>query len=134
MNKNNPLTVEINSFSFKRGMPYDASGHGGGFIFDCRGILNPGRYERYMMLSGKDQEVVDFFLQNTEIETFLDHAWHMVRMNFDNYLTREFTHLMVSFGCTGGQHRSVYCAERMAEKVRDQYELRVDLAHLDLKR
>ena len=133
MNNTNTLTVEVNSFSFKRGMPYDASGHGGGFIFDCRGILNPGRFERYMMLSGKDQEVIDFFLKNTEIESFIDHAWHLVKMNIDNYLSREFTHLMISFGCTGGQHRSVYCAERLAEKIRDHYELKVELAHLDLK-
>jgi len=127
------LTVHIKSFSFKRGMPYDNTGHGGGHIFDCRAIHNPGRYERYSMLSGKDQEVIDFFTKNTEIETFLDHTWQIVTMSVEAYQLREFGHLMVSFGCTGGQHRSVYCAERMAEKLREHYDLVVDLMHLDLK-
>jgi len=133
MEPTHKLTVQIRSFSYKRGLPYDNSGHGGGHVFDCRAILNPGRYERYSMLSGKDQEVIDFFTQNTEIESFLDHAWQIVTLNVEAYQLREFEHLMVSFGCTGGQHRSVYCAERLAEKLRAHYDLVIDLKHLDLK-
>jgi len=132
MDQTNNLTIEVRSFSYKRGMPYDPSGHGGGFVFDCRAILNPGRYERYMMLSGKDQEVMDFFINNTQAGTFLDHARQLVQMSIQNYLERDFSHLMVAFGCTGGQHRSVYCAEEMAQWLRNNFDVTVDLQHLDL--
>ncbi len=133
MDSNTKLTVQIRSFSYKRGIPYDESGHGGGYVFDCRSILNPGKFERYMMLSGKDREVVDFFLKNTRMEAFIDLAYRMVRMSVETYMERGFTHLMVAFGCTGGQHRSVYCAERLAERIKQDYKVGVDLAHLDLK-
>ena len=133
MDSNTKLTVQIRSFSYKRGIPYDESGHGGGYVFDCRSILNPGKFERYMMLSGKDREVVDFFLKNTRMEAFIDLAYRMVRMTMETYMERGFTHLMVAFGCTGGQHRSVYCAERLAERIKQDYKVGVDLAHLDLK-
>jgi len=133
MDQNSKLTVQIRSFSYKRGIPYDDSGHGGGFVFDCRAILNPGRYERYTMLSGKDQEVVDFFRQNTAIDNFLEHAFQLVQMSVGNYIDRDFTHLMISFGCTGGQHRSVYCAEQMAARLRATFDIVVDVGHLDLR-
>lgn len=132
MNQTNNLTIEVRSFSYKRGIPYDATGHGGGFVFDCRAILNPGRYERYMMLSGKSQEVVDFFIKNTHAGAFLEHARRLVQMSIQNYLEREFNHLTVAFGCTGGRHRSVYCAEEMAKWLRDNFDVTVDLQHLDL--
>lgn len=132
MKPTNNLTVEVRSFSYRRGLPYDASGHGGGYIFDCRAILNPGRYERYMMLSGRDQEVIDFFRKNTDIASFLEHAFQLVEMSIQNYREREFDHLMVAFGCTGGRHRSVYCAEQMAQWLKDNFNLGVDLEHLDL--
>lgn len=132
MKQTNNLTVEVRSFSYKRGMPYDSSGHGGGYIFDCRAILNPGRFERYMMLSGKDQEVIDFLRKNTNIASFLEHAYQLVGMSIENYQEREFSHLMVGFGCTGGRHRSVYCAEQMAKWLKDHFNVGVDLEHLDL--
>src|SRR6056297_1749014 len=121
MKQTNNLTVEVRSFSYKRGMPYDSSGHGGGYIFDCRAILNPGRFERYMMLSGKDQEVIDFLRKNTNIASFLEHAHQLVGMSIENYQERKFSHLMVGFGCTGGRHRSVYCAEQMAKWLKDHF-------------
>jgi len=132
MKPTNNLTIEVRSFSYRRGLPYDATGHGGGYIFDCRAILNPGRYERYMMLSGRDQEVIDFFRENTDIASFLEHACQLVEMSIQNYQEREFDHLMVAFGCTGGRHRSVYCAEQMAQWLKDTFNLGVDLEHLDL--
>lgn len=132
MNQTSNLTIQVRSFSYKRGLPYDASGHGGGYVFDCRGILNPGKYERYMMLNGKDQEVVDFFKKNTNVDDFLHHVYELVGMHVQTYLDREMDHLMVAFGCTGGQHRSVYCAEEVARRLKNDYNIRVDLEHLDL--
>ena len=127
------LTVTVNSFSYRRGIPYDDSGNGGGYVFDCRGILNPGKFERYMMLNGKDQEVIDFFEKNTNIYDYLEHAFRLVKTNLESYIDRSFAHLMVNFGCTGGQHRSVYCAEWMAQRIRNNYDVGVDLNHLELK-
>lgn len=132
MNQTSNLTIQVRSFSYKRGIPYDASGHGGGYVFDCRGILNPGKYERYMMLNGKDQEVVDFFKKNTNVDDFLHHVYELVAMHVQTYLDRGLDHLMVAFGCTGGQHRSVYCAEEVARRLKNDYNIRVDLEHLDL--
>jgi RNase adaptor protein for sRNA GlmZ degradation len=126
------LTVKINSFSYKRGIPYDPSGNGGGFVFDCRGILNPGRYQEFQYLTGKDPEVVDFFLKNTQIEQFIEYALKIVEMNIQNYMERNFTSLMISFGCTGGQHRSVYCAEKLARTLEEKHTVQVILEHLEL--
>ncbi|MFO7840663.1 MAG: RNase adapter RapZ [Fidelibacterota bacterium] len=122
------LILEVSSFSYKRGIPDDTSGHGGGFVFDCRGILNPGRYKEYKDLSGKDKAVQKFLRSKTEIDTFIDYAIAMVEPTVDNYVKRKFTHLMVSFGCTGGQHRSVYCALQFAKhfKKRDDIIVRLD--------
>jgi len=127
------LTVTVNSFSYRRGIPYDDSGNGGGYVFDCRGILNPGKFERYMMLNGKDQEVIDFFEKNTVIYDYLEHVFQLVKTNLESYIDRNFTHLMVNFGCTGGQHRSVFCAEWLAQRIRNKYNVAVDLNHLELK-
>jgi len=127
------LTVTVNSFSYRRGIPYDNSGHGGGYVFDCRGILNPGKFERYMMLNGKDPEVVEFFEKNTKIYDYLEHTFQLVKTNLDNYIERSFSNLMINFGCTGGQHRSVFCAEWMANRIRNNYDIAVKINHLDLK-
>ena len=123
------LTLEINSFSYKKGIPDDTSGHGGGFVFDCRGILNPGRYAEYRQLNGKDKAVQIFLREKTDIDSFIEHAVAMVEPTVNNYVKRKFTHLMVSFGCTGGQHRSVYCADKMAAYFNKRRDIIVRLQH-----
>ncbi|MEN8227549.1 MAG: RNase adapter RapZ [Bacteroidota bacterium] len=123
------LTVSINSFSYKHGVPDDPNGHGGGYVFDSRVITNPGRIEEYKCLTGKDKPVVDFLNQQEDVSEFLDMAFSLVDMSVDKYEERNFTHLMVSFGCTGGQHRSVYCAERLAEHLRESQSVQITLWH-----
>lgn len=123
------LTLDISSFSYKRGIPDDTSGNGGGFVFDCRGILNPGRYEKYKELSGRDKAVQEFLQEKTDIDVFIRHAIEMVEPTVNNYVRRKFTHLMVSFGCTGGQHRSVYCALKFADYFRKRDDIIVSLHH-----
>lgn len=123
------LTLDISSFSYKRGIPDDTSGNGGGFVFDCRGILNPGRYEKYRELNGKDKAVQEFLQKNTDIDAFIRHAISMVEPTVDNYVQRKFTHLMVSFGCTGGQHRSVYCALKFADYFKKRDDIIVSVNH-----
>lgn len=124
------LTVTVQSFSFKQGLPQDPSGNGGGHIFDCRALPNPGRYQEYKAYTGRDLPVVQFLDAQPEMARFLDHAMAIVDQSVDKYIERNFTHLMVSFGCTGGQHRSVYCAERLARKLKDNHpDIRVHLLH-----
>ncbi|MEA2077918.1 MAG: RNase adapter RapZ [Candidatus Marinimicrobia bacterium] len=123
------LTLEISSFSYKQGIPDDNSGNGGGFVFDCRGIYNPGRYDAYKKMNGKDKPVIEFLEEKTEIGTFLEHATAMVETTVDDYVKRKFTHLIVSFGCTGGQHRSVYCAAKLTEYFKDRDDIIVQLNH-----
>ncbi len=124
------LEVKIYSFSFKRGMPEDLSGNGGGYVFDCRSIHNPGRYEPYKKLTGRDREVIDFLEDDGEITGYLDHVYGVVDPHVGTYSRRGFTHLQVSFGCTGGQHRSVYCAEHLAHHLAEKFpEVRVRLIH-----
>ena len=124
------LTVTVQSFSFKKGIPEDKSGNGGGFAFDCRALPNPGREKKYANFTGKDDCVKEYLQQYPEVETFVNHVNALVDMSVDNYLERKFTHLTVNFGCTGGQHRSVYFAERTAEHLRAKYpQIIVDLRH-----
>ncbi|HNE92852.1 MAG TPA: RNase adapter RapZ, partial [Chitinophagaceae bacterium] len=118
-----------NSFSYKNGIPADTSENGGGFVFDMRGILNPGRQEVYKYLSGKDKPVQDFLDQQTKMPNFLNSVWDLIDINVENYLTRDFENLMINFGCTGGQHRSVYAAEQTARHLRNKYKLKVILNH-----
>jgi aminoglycoside/choline kinase family phosphotransferase len=126
------LKVTITSFSYKKGIPNDDSGNGGGFVFDCRGLLNPGRFDEYKLLNGKDAEVIDFLEQKSEVKKYLRHVFGLVDLTVENYITRKFTHLMVNFGCTGGQHRSVYCAEALAKHLSDKYDVNVNLTHTEL--
>ena len=123
------LLVTIYSFSFKRGLPTDESGNGGGYIFDCRSTHNPGRYEEYKQMTGLDQPVIDFLEQDGEILTFLDSVYALVDHHVERYIERDFTNLQVSFGCTGGQHRSVYCAEHLAKHLHDKYNVKIELIH-----
>lgn len=125
------LTVRVFSFSYKKGIPPDKSGNGGGFVFDCRALPNPGRYEQYKMLNGKDKPIIDYLEEKPEVERYIDHVKALVCPAVENYIERGFNHLMVNFGCTGGQHRSVYCAERMAAYIRQNYDCRVVLRHIE---
>ncbi len=116
------LYIEIHSFSYKKGgIPKDNSGNGGGFAFDCRGILNPGRIDEYKAQTGKDQPVQEFLENNTEMPRFLDLIKNLVSITIDDYLARNFENLQINFGCTGGKHRSVYSAEKIAEFIREKY-------------
>lgn len=111
------LIVKVFSFSYKRGYPEDLSGNGGGFMFDCRGMHNPGRYEQYKPLTGLDREVRDFLEDKGEVQQFVDKALEIVLPSVKRYVLRGFNSLQVGFGCTGGRHRSVYCAQRFAESL-----------------
>jgi RNAse (barnase) inhibitor barstar len=128
-NDSTPLTIEINSFSYKKGIPVDETENGGGFIFDMRGILNPGRFDEYKKLSGLDKPVQDFLDQKTKMGKFLNSVWDLVDISVEEYLRRDFNHLMINFGCTGGQHRSVFAAEQTARHLRNKYKVKVNLTH-----
>ncbi|MBQ0076420.1 MAG: phosphotransferase [Bacteroidales bacterium] len=123
------LTVRVFSFSYKKGLPTDISGNGGGFVFDCRAIHNPGRYDEYKQLTGKDQPVIDFIERNGDMKPFMEAAYQMVDASVKKYIERGFTDLMVSFGCTGGQHRSIYGAEQMAKHLKENFDIDVILTH-----
>lgn len=129
---NNSLKIQINSFSYKiGGIPKDTSDNGGGFAFDCRAIHNPGRYEEYKQLTGMDKEVIDFFKTVPAMDEFLAHVYEMVDASVNTYLERGFTSLMVNFGCTGGQHRSVYSAEKLSEHLKAKFNLDIELHHIE---
>jgi RNase adaptor protein for sRNA GlmZ degradation len=125
-----PLLVSINSFSFiKTGYPKDETKNGGGFVFDMRGILNPGRFDDYKNLSGLDKSVKDFLEQQTKMPEFLNSVYSMVDISVEDYIKRGFEHLSINFGCTGGQHRSVYAAEATARHLRNKFKVNIQLEH-----
>ena len=128
-NENTPLVITINSFSYKKGIPVDTSENGGGFVFDMRGILNPGRVEEYKKQSGLDKPVQDFLEQRTKMNGFLNSVWDTIDITVENYLNRGFASLQINFGCTGGQHRSVFAAEQTARHLRNKYHLKTVITH-----
>lgn len=123
------LVVTIYSFSYKKGIPADDSGNGGGYVFDCRSTHNPGKYEEFKQMTGLDQPVIDFLEKDGEILTFLEHVDALVDHHVERFIERGFTHLQVAFGCTGGQHRSVYCAEHLAKHLKEKYNVQIKLIH-----
>ena len=131
---NSRLTVTINSFSFKKGYPNDFSGNGGGFVFDCRALPNPGREPEFKTKTGRDWEVIDYLMAKPPVHVFLDHVKGIVGQSVDNYRKRHFSNLMVSFGCTGGQHRSVFFAQTIYEWLKTTYpDIHLKLNHIERK-
>ena len=128
------LTVTINSFSFKKGYPTDFSGNGGGFVFDCRALPNPGREPEFKTKTGRDWEVIDYLMAKPPVHVFLDHVKGIIGQSVDNYRERHFSNLMVSFGCTGGQHRSVFFAQTIYEWLKSTYpDINLKLNHIERK-
>lgn len=123
------LTVKVMSFAYKKGIPNDTSGNGGGYVFDCRAVNNPGKYDRYKPFTGLDTQVIKFLEDDGEVIRFLDYCYGLVDSTVERYKERGFTNLMVCFGCTGGQHRSVYCAQHMAEHIHKKFNVKVELVH-----
>ncbi len=124
-----PLVVRVYSFSYGKGIPADESGNGGGYVFDCRSTHNPGRYEPYKTLTGLDEPVIRFLEDDGEILTFLDSVYRLADAHVRRYIQRGFTSLMFSFGCTGGQHRSVYSAQHLAEHIHEKFGIEVRICH-----
>ena len=124
-----PLVVRVYSFSYRKGIPEDPTGNGGGYVFDCRSTHNPGRYEPYKKLTGLDEPVIRFLEDDGEILTFLESVYRLADHHVRRYVQRGFTSLMFSFGCTGGQHRSVYCAQHLAEHIHDKFGVEVHVCH-----
>ena len=123
------LTVRVLSFAYKKGIPNDPTGNGGGYVFDCRAINNPGKYDRYKPFTGLDANVIKFLEDDGEVLTFLDHCHALVDASVQRYIDRGFTNLMIAYGCTGGQHRSVYCAQHTAEHIARKFNIKVELVH-----
>ncbi len=130
-----PLTVRVCSFSFHRGgPPSDDTGHGGGFVFDARALPNPGREERFMPMCGKDTAVIEYLEQQPGVRQFLANVFDLVDASVAEYQRRGFRNLMVSFGCTGGQHRSVYLAEQLAKHLRERNGVGVVVRHCEMEK
>ncbi len=127
------LQVNISSFSYKKGLPIDTTEHGGGYIFDCRAIHNPGRYEEYKKLNGTDKAVINFLDNEPEMQDFLKNVYSLVDMHIQKYLKRNFKYISINFGCTGGQHRSVYAAEHLFDYINRKYDVRIILKHREQK-
>ena len=123
------LEVRVYSFAYKKGIPEDISGNGGGYVFDCRAINNPGKFERYNNVTGLDEPVIKFLEDDGEIVRFLDTIYPLIDQHVKRYMERNFTNLMISFGCTGGQHRSVYAAQHVAEHISQKFGVKVSLIH-----
>ncbi len=131
-NASTPLVVKINSFSFlKSGYPKDESEHCGGFVFDCRGLLNPGRFTEYKAINGRNKAVIEFLEQQTKMPEFLNSVYNLVDIAVEDYIKRGFSSLMISFGCTGGQHRSVYAADALARHLRNKFRVVIELRHIE---
>lgn len=127
-----PLEVDIYSFAFDKGIPADNHGNGGGYVFDCRAIDNPGKYEHYQRFSGLDHEVADYFSKVGDLPNYLGDIFDIVDSHVKNYMDRKFTHMMISFGCTDGKLRSVYCAERLAAHISNRFNISVHMVHREL--
>ncbi|XGS83011.1 RNase adapter RapZ [Limibacterium fermenti] len=123
------LEVRVVSFAFKKGIPNDPSGNGGGYVFDCRAINNPGKFERFNNVTGLDEPVIRFLEEDGEILAYLDSVYKLTDNHVKRYIDRNFTHLMIAFGCTGGQHRSVYAAQKVAEHISKKFGVKVTLIH-----
>ncbi|HPV56391.1 MAG TPA: RNase adapter RapZ, partial [Tenuifilaceae bacterium] len=128
------LTVSITSFSFKKGYPEIHPEHGGGFIFDCRFLPNPGRIDRYKPLTGFDKDVADYLSEIEEVDVFNNRVFDIVSSAIDNYIERDFKHLAIAFGCTGGQHRSVYCTNLLGKKLSEHYNVNIVVKHREINR
>lgn len=126
-----PLLIKVHSFSYRKQIPADDSGNGGGFVFDCRGILNPGRVDSMKTQTGRDKEVKDFLEQQTKMPKFLNSIFDIVDISVEEYIKRGFESLTISFGCTGGQHRSVYAADAMARHLKNKFKVKVELTHIE---
>jgi hypothetical protein len=125
-----PLVVKVCSFSYKKGLPVDETGNGGGFVFDCRGIENPGRYEQYKTIHGRNKPVIEFLERQTRMLDFLNSVFDIVDITVEDYIRRGFSNLAVNFGCTGGQHRSVYAADALAKHLKNKYKVKVEVCHV----
>jgi len=123
------LKIKITSFSYKKGLPVDTTEHGGGFVFDCRSIHNPGRYDQYKKLTGLDKPVIDFLDKEKEMDYFIENSFALVDKAVEKYLTRGFNYISVSYGCTGGQHRSVYSAQKLYNYLKEKYDIIVEVNH-----
>jgi aminoglycoside/choline kinase family phosphotransferase len=131
-NDSTPLIVTINSFSYlKTGYPQEKTLNGGGFVFDCRGMLNPGRFMEFKMLTGRDKPVIDFLEQQTAMPEFLNSVYNIVDISVEDYIKRNFDSLTISFGCTGGQHRSVYAADSLTRYLRNKFKVKIELNHIE---
>ena len=128
------LKVTINSFSYKEGIPKDFTGNDGGFVFDCRSIDNPGRYPEFQSFTGFDKKVIQFLKEKDSVNDFLKSVYSIVDNSVDNYIKRDFKNLMINFGCTGGQHRSVYCAENLAKHLKENFDVLLELNHTQLSK